>query len=208
MLQLRSQRGFTLVELMVGVSILSALMFLGIPAMTQWMVTNKARLTSEFYADGLSTARRQAVVHNARTRFTVSNNATNGQMDWQIDICFPTATTPCNSNSGVWSTTATAAPGDPLGAAGFKSVFRSADRLVQSNIMAPSVQPSDATAVYFTEVGWVDTNSNPRLTRLQFDPAAKYKGEVPAVALVITLAGLASKCDPTKNGTDSRACPP
>jgi len=208
MLQLNSQRGFTLVELMVGVAILSALMFLGIPAMTQWMVTNKARLTSEFYADGLSTARRQAVVHNARTRFTVSPNNTNGQMDWQIDICFPTATVPCNSNSGAWSTTAAAAPGDPQGAAGFKSVFRSADRLVASSIMAPSVQPVGATTVYFTEVGWIDTNSAPNLTRLQFDPASKYKSEVPTVALVITLAGLASKCDPTKTGTDSRACPP
>lgn len=208
MFQLSSQRGFTLVELMVGLAIMGLLLFVGIPSMTHWSVTNKAKSASEFYAEGLSMARRQAVMSNARSRLILTPNPNNGQLDWQVDICFPTALVPCNNASGTWSTTATAAPGDPQGAAGFKSIFRSADRVVPATVMVPSLQPAGASTVYFTEVGWVDTTVPQRLSRIELDPVATYNHEVPAVALVITLAGMASKCDPTKAAPDSRACPP
>ena len=176
--------------------------------MGQWTVANKARGASEFYAEGLSMARRQAVTHNARSRFVLTPNASSGQMDWQVDICFPTAAVACNADSGVWSTTAAIAAGDPEGANGYKSVFRSADRLPTTDVISPVLEPEGTTTVYFTEVGWVDTTDPDRLRRIRLNPNARYQSDVPTVALAISLAGMASKCDPTKTGTDSRACPP
>jgi type IV fimbrial biogenesis protein FimT len=204
----RAQRGFTVTELMIGVAILGLLLAVGIPSMGQWMVANKARGASEFYAEGLSMARRQAINHNARSRFVLTPNASNGQMDWQVDICFPTATVPCNADFGVWSTTAAIATGDPEGANGYKSVFRSADRLPPTDVISPVLEPEGTTTVYFTEVGWVDTSDPDRLRRIRLNPDSRYQNDVPTVALAISLAGMASKCDPTKTGTDSRACPP
>jgi type IV fimbrial biogenesis protein FimT len=204
-----AQRGFTVTELMIGVAVLGFMLALGVPSMGHWMTANKARSASEFYGEGFVMARRQAVNHNARSRLVLTPNATNGQMDWQVDICFSTAAVQCDDDSGVWSTTTAIAAGDPEGAArGFKSVFRSADRLPSTDVLTPSLLPAGTSKVYFTEVGWVDTTFGDRLTRIRLDPGSRFQNEVPTVALVITLAGLASKCDPTKTGTDSRACPP
>nr|WP_221403841.1 GspH/FimT family pseudopilin [Pseudoduganella umbonata] len=192
---------------MVGLAILGILLAVGIPNMTQWIVANKARAASEFYLEGLSMARRQAVVHNARSRFVLSAGA-NGQFDWQVDLCFPAPGTPCTDNTGNWSTTAAAATGDPEGAAGFRSVFRPAASLPPSDILAPAVSPDGAGTVYFTELGWVDTTIPGRLTLLRLDPSAALADEVRSAAVAITLAGMASKCDPAAAAPDSRACPP
>lgn len=200
-------RGYTFIEVLVGIAILGILLAVGVPNMTQWIVSNKARAASEFYLDGLSMARRQAVAHNARSRFVLTPG-TNGQFDWQVDLCFPAPGVPCTDNTGNWSTTAAAATGDPEGAAGFRSVFRAATSLPPSSILIPAVAPEGATAVYFTELGWVDTTIQDRLTRLRLDPSTGLAGDVRAAAVAVTLAGMAAKCDPATVAPDSRACPP
>ncbi|MES2263364.1 MAG: prepilin-type N-terminal cleavage/methylation domain-containing protein [Pseudomonadota bacterium] len=204
----RGQGGTTLIELMIGLAIIAFMLSLGLPSMNNWLVTNKARSAGEFYADGFTMARRQALSHNASSRIVLTPNALSGQMNWQVDICFPVPGTPCNSSSGSWSTTAARASNDPEGAAGYTSIFRSADALSKSTILLPSVEPVGATTVYFTALGWVDTNFADRLTRIRLDPAARYNGAIPAVALAVTLAGIAVKCNPTIAAPDSRACPP
>lgn len=200
-------RGYTLIEVMVGVAILGLLLAVGVPNMTDWIVANKARAAAEFYLEGLSMARRQAVTHNARSRYVLTPGA-NGQFDWQVDLCFPAAGTPCTDDEGNWSSVAAAAAGDPEGVAGFRSVFRAAAALPPSNVLTPAVAPAQANAVYFTELGWVDTTIRDRLALLRLDPSAALAGDVRASAVAVTLAGMASKCDPAAIAPDSRACPP
>jgi type IV fimbrial biogenesis protein FimT len=204
--QLTPRRGFTLIELMVGLTILGILMAIGVPAMNNWVSMHKARSAHEFYAEGLSTARREAVRHNSRSRMVLSANA-NGQLDWQVDICFPVPGTPCNDVSGGWSTTAAVAANDPQGAAGFKSLLRSASQLPKSEVIAPTVAPAAAAAAYFTELGWADTTVDARLTAITLNPASRYTHEILPTSLVITLAGVAVKCNPGVAAGDSRACP-
>jgi type IV fimbrial biogenesis protein FimT len=204
MLQLK--RGYTLIEVMVGVAILGTLLAVGMPNLTNWVVANKARAASEFYLDGLSMARRQAVTHNARSRIVLTPNA-NGQFDWQVDLCFPVPGTPCTTAGGDWSTTAAASAGDPEGNTGFKSVFRAASALPPASVLVPSVAPAGADAIYFTELGWVDTTIPNRLAMLRLDPSAALANQVRAAAVAVTLAGMASKCDPVALAPDSRACP-
>ncbi|WP_338763519.1 prepilin-type N-terminal cleavage/methylation domain-containing protein [Massilia sp. METH4] len=199
-------KGYTLIEVMVGIAILGTLLAAGIPNMTHWIVANKARAASEFYLEGLSMARRQAVSHNARSRFVLTPG-TNGQFDWQVDLCFPAPGAPCTDTTGNWSTTTVAAAGDPEGAGGFKSVFRAAVSLPPSNVLIPAVTAEGADSVYFTELGWVDTSIEGRLAMLRLDPSAALAGDVRAAAVAVTLAGIASKCDPAVAAPDSRACP-
>lgn len=200
--------GFTLIELLLTMSIFGIMLAVGIPAMSNWLLTTRARSASEFYADGFSMARRQAVSHNTFSRITLTPNTNSGQMDWQVDICFVDINTPCNSNSGSWSTPTTPAQNDPQGVAGYKSVLRSADALPPSEVLQPSTLPSGTSAVYYTALGWVDTTFPDRMTQLRLDPAPQYVSEVPVVALAISLAGMATKCDPTVSASDNRACPP
>lgn len=204
----RGQGGVTLIELLITITIFGVMLAIGIPAMGGWMMNSKARAASEFYLDGFATARRQAVAHNSSSRIVLTTNPNSGQMDWQVDLCFDVPGVPCTNTSGTWSTTATPAPNDPQGAAGFKSVFRSADALPDSEVLLPSTLPEGATEVYYTALGWVNTNVPTRLTQLRLDPAPKFVHQIPVVALSITLAGMPSKCDPTLPPGDSRACPP
>jgi type IV fimbrial biogenesis protein FimT len=203
----RNRRGYTLIEVMVGLAILGILLAVGIPSMKNWIVANKARAASEFYLDGLSMARRQAVLHNARSRFVLAPG-TNGQFDWRVDLCFPVSGSPCTDDEGNWSTTAAVSSGDPEGTAGFRSVFRSAASLPPSDLLIPVLAPAGASAVYFTEVGWVDTTIGDRLALLRLDPAPALANDLRTAAVAVTLAGMAAKCDPAVAAPDSRACPP
>ena len=198
--------GFTLTELIIGVAIMGLLMAIGVPKMSDWMMATKAGGATEFYLDGFLMARREAVGHNAASRIVLSQNTSNGQLDWQVDLCFPTPTAPCTAASNNWSDPATPAADDPLGAGGYKSVLRSASSLPAVAVIAPSVLPDGSFSVYYTAVGWVDTTVANRTTRLVLTPAAGTN--IRASAIDITLAGMASRCDPTLAATDSRSCPP
>ena len=202
------QRGTTLVELMIGLVILAVLAAVGLPSMVGWIGTNKAISAGEFYADGFAMARRQAVLHNAASRILLTPNVNNGQMDWQVDLCFPTPGIPCNDSSGAWSTTAAPATFDPEGTAGFKSVLRPADALPSSEQLVPRLEPEGTSAVYFTALGWVDTGYADRLSRIRLDPAGPRAADIPPLAVTVSLAGMAIKCNPVLQAPDSRACPP
>lgn len=205
----RAGRGYTMIELVVVLGITASLLALGIPAMSGWVMANKAASTGEFYLEGFRMARQQAVAHNTASRIVLAANNTNGQMDWQVDLCFADLpTTPCTAVSSNWSTVTASAAKDPEGITGFKSVRRSSENLPSRAIIAPTLLPSGAYFVYYNALGWVDTNYAGRLTRLQLDPLPAYAAQLPTMAIVITLGGMATRCDVGVAVTDSRGCPP
>jgi type IV fimbrial biogenesis protein FimT len=75
-------------------------------------------------------------------------------------------------------------------------------------VLVPSTVPDGATQIYYTALGWVDPVVGNRLASLRLDPAQAYAADVPPVALVVTLAGMPTKCNPTLPSSDSRGCPP
>lgn len=202
-----------MIELMVGLAILSITLAVGWPAMTGWVTATRAQGATEFYAEGLRMARAEALKRNAVSRFSLTANATNGQMDWQVDICLPGTDVTCHESTSSWSTvTSAAVPVDPLDTRGadFRSVFKSASALPPVAIMALTRQPGGATTVYFTSLGWVDPDSAaaPALSQVKIAPAIGNTVAFPTSAVSVTLAGVVSKCDPTQLVTDSRGCPP
>lgn len=200
--------GFTLIETMIALSVLGLTLALGVPLMSGWVQSAKARGAVEFYAEGLALARRQAIAHNGVSRFALFPNAANGQNDWQVDICFPTAAAPCTAASSNWSTPTTAASGDPDPAAPFKSVRRDASALPKTAIMTVSLLPLGADDIYFTALGWVNTVMPDRMTAIRLGPAPGYESQIRPQALVVGLAGTTTKCDWSVAIPDSRACPP
>ena len=204
----RRQGGVTLIELLVTITIFGIMLAVGIPNASRWLLANRARGASEFYADGFSLARRQAVAHNAFSRISLTPNVNTGQMDWQVDICFVSQAGPCTDVQGDWSTTEAPSASDPEGAAGWKSVFRAANALPPAEVLQPTTLPAGASQVYYTPLGWVDPRFAGRLASLRLDPSAAFADEVQPVALVVTLAGMATKCNPTLPDTDNRGCPP
>lgn len=199
--------GFSLIEAVVGVAVLAILVAVGMPPMRAWVLSSKAGAASEFYAEGVRLARAQAIGHNSAARFLLLDNA-NGQMNWQVDICFASSGVPCTDSSGGWSSQTAIATGDPEGATGYKSVYRSAVNLPPQSDMTLTVLPAGTNDIYFTSLGWVDTAIADRLQRITLAPSLARNGAFASGALAITLAGMVVKCDPNVLAHDSRGCPP
>ena len=204
--------GFTIIEAAIALAVMAVVMAVGIPNMSNWLQARKATAAGSFYKEGFQLARAQAVVHNGASRLVLSQNATSGQMDWRVDICFPTPAVPCNQGSGGWSTADAAASGDPDQTHGFRSVSRSADALPSTSAMQLTLTSDDtssaASEVYFTPLGWVDGTISPRVARIDVAPPSAATGAFRPLAVVLTLAGTASICDPNAALHDSRKCPP
>lgn len=204
----RQGRGFTLIEAIVVVAIIGITLSVGLPSMSNWLLGRKALAAAVFYQDGFTLARNTAIAHNSHSRLVLSENAANGKMDWRVDICFPTSGMPCSDDAGSWSTATTAADNDPDPARGFRSIARSAGTMPGENDLDQAVSPSGATEVYFTPLGWVDTTVAPHLTRIDMAPALARANAFAPLAVVLTLAGVATICDPAAPAHDVRGCPP
>lgn len=197
--------GFTLIELLVALAIMAILLAIGIPTMGKWMSSNRALSAAEFYSEGFKLARSEAIKRNVVSRLSLIENTTNGQYDWQVDICVPTPTALCNADTGNWSTTTAAGAG--AGVSDFRSVLRSSLSLPKSNLVALTLSDAGADQVYFTPLGWVDGTIAPVLKQITLAPGVGRTGDFPTTAVKLTLAGAVFKCDPTiTTASDSRAC--
>jgi type IV fimbrial biogenesis protein FimT len=201
--------GFTLLEAMVALAILGIVLGIGMPRMSEWIYTGKVAAAGQFYAEGFATARNQALTQNGASRLVLSRNTRNGQYDWQVDVCFPRSDEPCNDISTNWSSVNAVATRDPLGATrGFKSLRRSSEALPAAAELAQAIGPDDATAVYFTPLGWVNPAIGPRIERIDLTPGSSHARSAPVTAVVLTMAGNTIRCRPQVAASDPQRCPP
>jgi type IV fimbrial biogenesis protein FimT len=71
------QRGVTLIELMVGLSIFAFLALLSAPSIGNWIRNARIRTSAESIMQGLQLAKSEAVSRNARVRFQLLSTADN-----------------------------------------------------------------------------------------------------------------------------------
>lgn len=83
-------RGFTFLELMVGLVIAVLLMALGVPSFTSFLRNSEIRSTAESISNGLRVARAEATRLNKTVSFTLS---TGGDPSWTISEFNPTTAT-------------------------------------------------------------------------------------------------------------------
>ena len=72
MLSALHQRGFTLVELLIGMTLLAVLIGLGVPAMGSYLQNSKLASVAASYFSGLQMARTEAIRRNVRTEFVLT----------------------------------------------------------------------------------------------------------------------------------------
>ena len=83
-------RGFTLLELVVAVTIAGMLLMLGMPSFTTFLRNSEVRSTAESISNGLRTARSEATRLNRPVSFTL---AAGTDASWAINIFNPGAGT-------------------------------------------------------------------------------------------------------------------
>ncbi len=73
--------GFTLIELMIAVTLLAILLSVGLPSFQQMMRNYEVRVAAESVANGLQRARAEAVAKNARVQFVLGAGTS-----WYVDF--------------------------------------------------------------------------------------------------------------------------
>jgi len=182
------QLGMTLIELMVGLVILSVLLSLAATSYQGWIQNQQIRVAAESILNGLQIARAEAVKNNSNVRFVLCglNNPTPNS-SWDILAISAGAPAPAVSPNCVL----------PLPVAGeLRIQDRNGNEGSQNAVVA--VAPPGSIAITFDGLGRVIGNLDGSLTVTQFNIANPLGGTRP---LSVTQApgGAVRMCDPSPN---------
>ena len=111
---MKRMAGVTLIELIIGIVIMSIVLALGLPSFQVWLQNVQIRTAAESMQDGLQLARSEAVRMNSRVAFSVTGN------NWSVDAVTPAA----NIQSYSGSTTPNATVTTPQNAIVFTGMGR------------------------------------------------------------------------------------
>lgn len=88
----RHNRGVTLIELMIGMTIISCLLLVGMPSFTNWIQDLQIRSAAEAIQSGLLLARSEAIRRNRPVQMTLADAG--GLVEWRIGCVAVTADCP------------------------------------------------------------------------------------------------------------------
>jgi type IV fimbrial biogenesis protein FimT len=204
------QRGMSLIELMVGISIIAMLMVFAAPSFSDWIQNTRIRSMADSIQNGLQFARTEAVRRNVPVRFQLTTTLDNSCAlslngpQWVVNLDATTGTSPASLCATAIndSTTPYVLQVSPTGS-------------VSSNA---SMTASPTSIVTFNSLGRQMGSTNPSTTvgRLSVDVAssrgtcAAAGGTLRCLRVVVEPAGQIRMCDPnlTVNAANQdMACP-
>ena len=193
MLTKGKQRGVTLIELMVGIIIVSLLFVLSTRSYSGWIQNQQIRTAAESILNGIQITRNEAVKNNGRARFVLCGLAASS---WEVlaasaPAAAPVASLACGAGSN-------AAAGE----------IRVQERSGQegSRFAQVVVTPGGATTITFDSFGRVVANADASASIAQVDVSTP-TGDRP-LRITLGTAGNTRMCDPSPqlSATDPRHC--
>jgi len=192
--------GFTLVELMVTITLLAILLMLAAPSMLDWVRNSKIRAVAEALQSGLREAQSESLRRSRQVVFALTDDK-------------PTAASAnfaAKDNGNNWTLRTL-----PSMASDESSVFVSAGILTD---VGSGVTIEGPAAVCFNSVGRLTANTTTNLTNVTGGEtcsadAATYDIKLPnadrPLRVLVTLGGQVRMCDPNKTMSDSNpdGCP-
>lgn len=185
----RPQRGVTLVEVAIVLTIAALVYARGVPLFSVWLANTHTRTAAESFLNGAQLARGEAIRRNRAVQMTFDPaNATS----WSIGCVTPIDT----GTPGVDD------PGDCLAVIH----ARTATEASASPQLIP--QPADAVAITFDSLGRVIPNADgsPTSTRIDVSNPLLAAEDRRDLRLVFGPAGDIRMCDPRVSSTDPRGC--
>lgn len=88
------QRGFTMIEVLIVLTIIGIALMYGLPSMSSWLQSNQIRNATESLQSGLQLAKSEAVRRNANVQFSLPSLGGTGAPDWVVACATPAADCP------------------------------------------------------------------------------------------------------------------
>ena len=189
-----AQRGFTIIEIMISLTVLAALIALGAPGFADWIQAQRIRSSAEAITNGMQVARGEAIRQNLAVSLGLEPPTT----AWTV--C-PATVSPCDSTTPTGSFIQT------------KSALEGSG---STNVATTPAGPPAAIRVTFSPLGNVVDNPDgtDRLTQVDVTPpdpteCSAAGGSKRCLRIVISPAGSIRMCDPTPTivAPDPRVCP-
>ena len=205
MLTFALHRGFTLIEVLVTMSILALLLALGAPAMGTYLQNSKlAAATSSIYS-AVQTARTEAIRRNVQAQFVLTDTPVStadianalapavAGANWVVRAASGATFVPIEAKAGAEGEGSVAAPAIQVaGAASAPAVF---DGTITFNPFGQSVNGPLTGVTYSIDV------TNPAA-----GVCAAAGGTIRCRRIVVSPGGQIAACDPAAIAGDSRAC--
>jgi type IV fimbrial biogenesis protein FimT len=175
----RCNRGFTFIELCVGLAIAAILFALGMPSYRDWIENSKVRNAAESISSGLMLARSEAVSRNASVDLRLGAGTTSA---WVVGCTVANATCPAviqNREAAEGSSAAI-------------TVTSTAGRTISFNNVGRMTLPVPAAPATSIDIN-VDHN---QLTAAQSRD----------LRITVNIGGSIRMCDPNVIAPDARAC--
>jgi len=174
---LSKTNGFSLIELMVAITIVSIFLLLAMPSFSEWLINSRIRNAAESIVNGLQLARNEAVSRNASVQFVKGAATDSG---WTVSCV---AVTPgCPNTNPI-----------QLRASG------------EGSSSGTTVTPSDGPTVVFDNYGMKTSPAGAQIN-FAVDttdlPAAKSRD----LRVTVDAGGNVRMCDPNTTAPDPRAC--
>jgi type IV fimbrial biogenesis protein FimT len=210
-----SQRGFTIVEVMISLVVLGVLIALGAPGFVEWLQNQQIRAAAEATLNGLQVARGEAVRRNSPVRFQLVSDLTSScvlssdslttpvSVSWVVSLADPTGkcdtkADPADPANVQIVQSRTSAEGSPNAQA--RSVF------VPSPPVAPD--PVAASTVTFAALGNVIANADGSKSINKIDMTnINVTGATRPLRIIISSGGSVRMCDPSLAPPEPRGCP-
>lgn len=198
----RAQRGMSLIELMVGITLAAIVIAMGMPSLTASAQNRQIRVAAEAIQSGLQVARTEALRRNRVVRFELR-----AQNSWTVG-CFPVDTTVVDGEQ-----LCPAVLQSREGTEGSVKAEVAAVQLVATS-GSPASSPVFTGNVSFTPLGRTTADTLPggnvaefQVTNPTGGTCAASGGEMRCLSVRVTAAGQVRMCDPAVSAAgDPRAC--
>jgi type IV fimbrial biogenesis protein FimT len=185
----RRQRGVTMVEVAVVMTVAAVLYTQAAPMFSAWIGNAQTRTAAESVLNGLQLARAEAIRRNRMVQFVVTDGASSS---WLVGCANPVDNGTLDVDD----------PGDCLG------VIQARAALESSAQPQLAMVPAVATTITFDSLGRVAANvdGSPTPTVIDVDNSVVSSGNRRALRLALGAAGQVRMCDPAVAHTDPRGC--
>ncbi len=190
-----SQRGITLIEILVAIAIVGLVMALAGPSASTWIQNNQLRSAADSIRGGLERARLEALKRNTLVSFQLTDaNST----AWQVCV-YDVAADDCNAGVPIIASKG-ASEGSPNARVGAEGTFTDFDTAITAGVGVPA-------AVTFDSMGRVSPVAPSSIARVDVRNPTVAAADERRLSIAVTAGGQVYMCDPKlSKATNPQGC--